>query len=365
MAPRAAKAVEALPEADCQDGCRHPRETYGFFGHAEAEQTLLESFRSGTLPSAIILGGPAGIGKATLAWRLARFLAAYPDPRLPQVQRAESLFVSPDHAVSHQIEALSHPDLMILRRSWNEKTKKFFTEIRAEEVRAAIHLFQQAAGAGGYRICIIDSAEDLNRSSANALLKTLEEPPPKSLFLIVSHKPDSLLPTIRSRCQKLMLKALPPEDVAEVLGDLGAPWSELPEGQREAAAGQAQGSMRDALRLLSGGGIAFDRQVRGLLEALPRLDWIAVHELANQVSSPASLPDYEILMVTLLDWLDEKIKSRLDTDQEASLRQLAALAEVWEKLGEAARETEALNLDKRPFVLSVFSNLARACPAKA
>jgi len=360
MAPRTAKAVEEQPESDTQDGCRHPRDTYGFFGHAEAEHTLLDSYRSGTLPSAIILGGPAGIGKATLAWRMARFLLAYPDPRLPQVQKAENLFVSPDHAVSHQIEALSHPDILILRRSWNEKTKKFFTEIRAEEVRGAIHLFQQAAGAGGYRICIIDSAEDLNRSSANALLKTLEEPPPKSLFLIVSHKPDSLLPTIRSRCQKLMLKTLAPDDIADILNDLGAPWSELPQGQREAAAGQAQGSMRDALRLLSGGGIAFDRQVRGLLEALPRVDWIAVHDLANQVSSPASLPDYEILMVTLLDWIDEKMKSRLELEDSPPLRQLAALAEVWEKLGEAARETEALNLDKRPFVLSIFSNLASA-----
>lgn len=360
MAPRTAKAVEEQPESDTQDGCRHPRDTYGFFGHAEAEHTLLDSYRSGTLPSAIILGGPAGIGKATLAWRMARFLLAYPDPRLPQVQKAENLFVSPDHPVSHQIEALSHPDILILRRSWNEKTKKFFTEIRAEEVRGAIHLFQQAAGAGGYRICIIDSAEDLNRSSANALLKTLEEPPPKSLFLIVSHKPDSLLPTIRSRCQKLMLKTLAPDDIADILNDLGAPWSELPQGQREAAAGQAQGSMRDALRLLSGGGIAFDRQVRGLLEALPRVDWIAVHDLANQVSSPASLPDYEILMVTLLDWIDEKMKSRLELADSPPLRQLAALAEVWEKLGEAARETEALNLDKRPFVLSIFSNLASA-----
>ena len=99
--------------------------------------------------------------------------------------------------------ALSHPDIALLRREVNEKTKRFYTEIRADDVRKAIGLFQRAAGAGGYRICIVDSAEDLNRSSANALLKLIEEPPPRSLFLLIAHRPGLVLPTIRSRASRL------------------------------------------------------------------------------------------------------------------------------------------------------------------
>jgi DNA polymerase III subunit delta' len=239
MAPRAAAALEALPESDRIDDCPHPRETYDLIGQFEAEQEILKNYQRNALPQAIILGGSAGIGKATLAWRAARFLLAHPDPKAASVQSAGDLFVSPDHPVSRTLAALSHTDFGLLRREWNEKTKKFFSEIRTEDVRNAIHLFQQAAGAGGYRICIVDSAEDLNRSGANALLKTIEEPPPKSLFLIVAHRPDSLLPTIRSRCRKIALKPLSESAILQILEGLGPPWSSLPLTERTGAAARA------------------------------------------------------------------------------------------------------------------------------
>ncbi len=128
-----------------------------------------------------------------------------------------------DHPVSHQIVAISHPDLIVLRREWNTETKKPFTQISVEDVRRAIHLFQQAAGRGGYRVCIIDCAEDLNPSSANALLKLIEEPPPRSLFLIVAHRPGRMLATLRSRCRKLSLKPLGGADIERVVAALGLP----------------------------------------------------------------------------------------------------------------------------------------------
>ena len=176
---------------------------------------LILSYLSGHLPQAFIVGGPPGVGKATLAWRLARFLLANPDPAAAAGEARADLFVAPDHPVSRQIAAMAHPDLVLLRREWNEKDKRFFTEIRVEDVRRAIHMFQQAAGRGGYRICILDCAEDLNPSSANALLKLIEEPPPRSLFLIVAHRPGQMLATLRSRCQKILLKPLAAADIGQ------------------------------------------------------------------------------------------------------------------------------------------------------
>ncbi|HEY1735995.1 MAG TPA: DNA polymerase III subunit delta', partial [Methylovirgula sp.] len=145
-------------ETDRYEDAPHPRETLTLIGHQEAEQALLEAYRAGRLPQAIIIGGQEGIGKATLAWRLARFVLAFPDPASAEVQKATNLDVPADHPVAHRLNALSHPDVFLLRREWNEKTKRFFTEIRAQDVRQAIHLFQQAAGAGGYRVALVDSA---------------------------------------------------------------------------------------------------------------------------------------------------------------------------------------------------------------
>ncbi len=361
----AARAVTELilPESDRLEDCPHPRETFEFIGQAEAERDILKAYQTNALPQAIILGGPAGIGKATLAWRIARFLLAHRDWASDDVQSASDLSVAPEHLAARQVAALSHTDLVLLRREMNEKTKKFYSEIRTEDVRGAIHLFQQAAGAGGYRICIIDSAEDLNRSGANALLKTIEEPPPKSLFLIVSHKPDSLLQTIRSRCRRILLKPLAADAVLTILGDLRP--DVLPAERQEAAA-RSQGSLHDALRLLNGQGIAFDKNIRDMLEALPQLDWLAVHALADQIAGRDGLADYETLMITVLDWLAGTLRARAelgDSGERFPLNRLAPLAEVWEKVAEAARETEVLNLDKRPLVLSIFADLAAAAQA--
>ncbi len=151
---------------------------------------------------------------------------------------------------------MSHPDLFLLRREWSEKTKKHFTEIRVEDVRRrAIHMFHQAAGRGGYRVCIVDSAEDLNASGANALLKLIEEPPPRSVFMIVAHRPGRVLATIRSRCRKISLKELGVDAVADIVATLGPPWSGPARRQVGAAVASARGSLHGVLRLLNGRGL--------------------------------------------------------------------------------------------------------------
>ncbi len=367
MAPRpqASSAEDAAPEADRYADAPHPRETYALFGHAEAECELLHAYRSGRLPQAFIIGGPPGIGKATLAWRLARFLLANPQPAGGACSSAPDLFVPEDDPVARQIAALAHPDLFLLRRAWNEKTKKHFTDIRVDDVRRAIHMFQQAAGRGGYRLCIVDSAEDLNASGANALLKLIEEPPPRSLFLIVAQRPNQVLATVRSRCAKIALRPLGSADLERVVAALGAPWSESGEAEVKASISRSQGSVHDVLRLLSRGGVDLDAGLRRMLDLLPAVDWRQVHALADRVAPRDASDDYETLLVAVLDWLDARVRRRAQAGEGLSVRRLAPYAEVWEKVAATAREIETLNLDRRPLVFSIFADLAAAARASS
>lgn len=344
-------------EADRLEGTPHPRQAHRLIGHAAVERDLLDAYRANKLPHAIIFGGPFGVGKATLAWRLARFILANPDPHAATVRDARDLSVARDTKVASQIASLSHPDVSLLRREVNEKTKRFYTEIRADDVRKTIQLFQRAASAGGYRIGIVDSAEDLNRSSANALLKLIEEPPPKSLFLLVAHRPGLILPTIRSRSRFIRLNALAAPEIEAVVGSLGPPWSEHNHDDRATAAAQAHGSVHGALRLLGSQGIELDALVQRLLRGLPNVDWTQVHRLADKIGGRDGELGFDIAMTAIYDWLDKAVH---DGAAGQGPRRLAPYAEAWDKVAAAARETDALNLDKRPLILTIFSDLATA-----
>ncbi|HKH80906.1 MAG TPA: DNA polymerase III subunit delta' [Methylovirgula sp.] len=349
MAPRSS---EAVPEADRLEGAPHPRETFELVGHAETERALLEAYKANRLPHAFIIGGEPGIGKATLAWRLARFLLAHPDPAT--IQAAQDLAVDPHHPAARRIAALSHSDLFLLRREWNEKTRRHFSEIRVDDVRQALHMFQRAAGAEGYRICIVDSADELNRSAANALLKLVEEPPSRSLFLIIAHRPALVLPTLRSRCRMLFLRPPSAAEILHVIDKLGEPRADAE--MRRTAAERAQGSVSAALRLLAEGGLERDKLVSRLLDDLPSVDWRAVHWLADAVTGRDKEAEFDRLMASIIAWID----ARLHSEAARGARRLAPLAEVWEKAAEAAREAEVMNLDKRPLILSIFADLAAA-----
>jgi DNA polymerase-3 subunit delta' len=349
---------EANPESDRYDDAPHPRETLALFGHVEAERELLDAYRRNKMAQAWIIGGPEGVGKATLAWRLARFLLAHPEPGAAAVQAAESLAVAENHPASRRIASLALADIFLLRRAWNEKTKKHFTEIRIEEVRKVIQAFHQASGTGGWRIGIVDCADDLNRASANALLKLIEEPPERSLFLLVAHQPGRILPTIRSRCRRLMLGALSPEDTIAAVNNLGPPWSEAPEADLIVASSRADGSVREALRLLGDDGVAFDAAVRKLFERLPQVDWLGTHMLADKLTGRDNEAAYETFMRATQRHLDARVRQLAGTG--APPITLAGYARAWEEIRDAARETEVFNFDKRALVLGVFERLATA-----
>jgi DNA polymerase-3 subunit delta' len=345
-----------LPEADRAGDAPHPRATMTLAGHGAAERAFLDAYRAGRMPHAWIIGGPEGVGKATLGWRVARFLLANPDPQNASVQSARNLDVDPASPAARQVGALSSPDVALLRRQWNERVKKLYTEIRAEEVRAATRIFQHAAGGSGWRIAIIDSADELNHYAANALLKMIEEPPNRSLFLLIAHRPGRILPTIRSRCRLLMLEPLHEDEVIRAVTALNLDYSHR---DIVAAAKRAGGSVKEALRLLDDEPGRFDTNVRNLLARLPDVDWRDIHAIGDAVAGRDNEPAYESLKANVFAFLDRSVRERA----AGGPARLQPYAEAWEKVLDAARETEVLNLDKRPLILSIFAELAAAVRA--
>ena len=345
--------MSKVPATAEDPGIPHPRETSVLFGHADAERSLLDAYRSGAMPHAWLIGGPAGIGKATLAYRMARFVFAHPNPEAELAQQATSLAVSPEHPAAHRVASQAHPDLLILQRTASD-SGALRTVIVVDDTRRTIKFFGSTAGEGGWRICIVDTADELNRSSANALLKVIEEPPVRTLFFLISHMPGRLLPTIRSRCRRLSLRSLSPEDTLQALAT-AAPEAEA--AQRAEAAAGADGSVARALSLLDDRARRLRKQVSGMLERIPAIDAAAMHVLGDQLAGTDPAP-----LAAFLDAVQHWLSAQLESPV-VDRRRLARYAQVWEKIGAAARDVEVYNLERKPLVFTVFESLSEAARA--
>ena len=342
-----------LLEPDQLAGAPHPREQMAFFGHAEGEAAFLDALTAQRLHHAWLIGGPEGIGKATLAYRVARFLLAHGGTAPPG---ATTLAVDPCSPAARQVAARSHPDLAVVRRGLRRDGKGYSQEIAVDHVRRALDLFAATAGRGGYRVCIVDSADDLNASSGNALLKVIEEPPPRSVFLVVSHAPQRLLPTIRSRCRKLQLRPLSEPDLRAVIRSLGPPFADTEEAELSRAVSLAEGSVRRAIEMLDEDKAAIVAGTTALLAELPHLDMHRVVQLAEKVSPRGTEGDLQLALDTAMAWVSKGLEERA----AAGPTRLAPLVEACEKVARAAREAEIYNLDKRPVMIALFGDLADA-----
>jgi DNA polymerase III subunit delta' len=331
----------------------HPHETTALFGHHDAEAALLNAYRSGRIPHAWLIGGPQGIGKATLAYRMARFVLAHRDPLAPDVQRVDNLQVDPSDPVARRIAAGAHGGLLVLQRTPNDKGV-MRTVITVDETRETITFFGSTAAVEGWRVCIVDTVDELNPNAANALLKILEEPPRQSLFLLVSHTPGRVLPTILSRCRRLTLRPLSKANVIRAASHAANLREDDP--LLSVAAEAAEGSVARALVLLGGDGVKLHQRTAALLATLPRIDPRELHALGDALGGSD-----KIALATFIDSVDRWVSARLRMDDaNANLPRLARLAEVWEKISRAARDTAEYNLERKPLVFSVFGMLAEA-----
>jgi DNA polymerase III subunit delta' len=357
---------EALPEADRLEGFQHPRETPTLIGHEAAERELAQAFAGGRMHHAWLLAGPEGIGKATLAYRLAMHVLARPEERDPAGER---LGIADDTGAARQIRARSHPGLLVLRRPYDVRSKRVAASIPVDEVRRLKSFLGLTAGEGSWRVVIVDSADELNINAANALLKSLEEPPTRGLFLLAASEPSRLLPTIRSRCRRLDLAPLASEALRKATeAALQAAGTEMPGAQRWPLLERlAEGSVRRALQLAASGGVDQYERIETLLSALPQVDWPAVHTLADQLSLAANEQRFEAFHDLLLDLLARLVRARATGRGAASEialgerlipeAKLPAWAALWEDIGRERADAALLNLDKRALVLGTFARL--------
>ncbi len=269
-----------LPEADRAESAPHPRHTAVLYGQEEAERAFLDASTEGRRHHAWLLTGPRGVGKATLAWRIARFLRTEEAGLFGDAPAPTTLDVPEDHPVARRMAALSDPGTLLIRRAWDPDRKKLKAQITVDEVRKLNSFFGLSATDGGSRVVIVDSADEMNPSAANALLKVLEEPPANAALLLISHQPARLLPTIRSRCRMLRLSALSPDALQSALTQAGV------EVEGAAALTElAAGSAGDALRLINGDGLSLYSDIIALLAQAPEMDRQAARAFAEAASA--------------------------------------------------------------------------------
>lgn len=361
-----------IPEPDRLEGAPHPRETHEVLGHAKAEAVFLDAYNSGRMHHAWLITGPRGVGKATLAWRLARFLLATEEGGMFP---PDTLDIPEDHPVAHRLLALSEPRMFLLRRPWDDKTEKLRAEITVDETRNLRNFLGLSAADGGRRVVLIDAADDLNRNAANAILKLLEEPPAKVTFLIVAHQPAALLPTIRSRTRDLRLAPLPADLLARAMTQAGAeiedpaPLAEL-----------AGGSVGEAFRLTHLHGLSLYTALVRTLATLPQLSRPMARQLADSAAD-RKRPEAFDLTVTMIDLFLARL-ARAGTTREippeaapgeaALIERLAqdpGIAREWadlaQHLGLRARAARAVNLDPSALILDMFLRMEETAAAVA
>ena len=358
-----------------------PRENPYLIGQEEAERTLLAAWTSGRMPHSWLIGGVSGIGKATLAFRFARFVLARggagpaaggldifgAPPPAPT-----SLYLAPDDPVFRRVRAGGHADLLTVERRYDDKRGKMKTEIAVDDVREVSAFMRRTSGEDGWRVAIIDGVEQMNASGHNALLKILEEPPKQALLLLVTETPGGLLPTIRSRCRKLLLRPLSESIIA---GWLATNRPEIAEADRLARL--SEGSIGRALALAGSGGLELHRRLIAVLATLPRLNLKAAHAFADSVARKGEDDAWQTATGLLVWWLARLVKgmaegqmpAEIAAGEGALLSRLAAAQpgldrwlEVWEKVAQLFARADAPNLDRKQVVLNALLCIEAALP---
>ena len=364
-----------LISSDRIEGYPHPKVNEKLFGHQFAEQEFINCFKSNKLHHGWLITGEKGIGKATFAWRMAKFLLTQP---IPSVE-TNGLFGNSDQnhdrdldenlkrAMIARILAESEPRLVVVRKTFDEKRKTFRSNIRVDEVRRLKTFFSLSVSDGGGRVAIIDCAEDMNINAANALLKTLEEPPKDTIFLLVSHNPQSLLPTIKSRCRELRLSNLAESDLKSALKQMNLT---IPENDSKIYSLLGSGSVGNSIRLLEHDGAGLYRTLLSFLNQLPNLNCFELEKFIATFSGNKNRSRLD-LFVELLNMVIARVskagimgyssEDQLLEDEKEIFTKLCPnpiIAKKWAELAQTQSENLkhglVVNLDPSSLILDTF-----------
>ncbi len=342
--------IEERPIADRIEAIPDPSQCEFLLGHDEALSQLFDGYRSGRMHHAWLLSGPRGIGKASLAVMFAKFL--FSNPQRDNIARSfDPDTITPE--AHRQVAQGAHPQLLHLTRPWDQKGKRFKSQLSVEEIRRTQSFYGMTAGAGGWRVTIVDSIDDMNASAANALLKILEEPPRKSLFFVLSHATGRPLATIKSRCQQLPLQPLADHHIAEILGRFKIQASDA---DRQKAIQLSQGSVRRTIQLLESSMM----KDYGIFETLMSRsatgdgnDWSAAHKIAENLSRRGQEDAFHLFEDLVTGWIGDQVRK----NQQSRPSELAGWADVWDKAIRSSKLADAFNLDKKQVILSLFGDL--------
>lgn len=327
----------------------HPRDVHDLQGAEEPERAWLEALARGRMHHAWLLVGPEGVGKASFAYRAARrLLGAAPEP-------AHGLLGSdPEHPVSRQVSARSHPDLMVIERATDDGKPRRW--IPVDEARRLPEFFAKAPAISPWRVAIIDAADDLNVNAANAVLKTLEEPPPRGVLFLVCHSPGRLLPTIRSRCRRLLFRPWSDQAVADFL----TARAEVAPEEAKRIAAMAKGAPGRALTLAEGGALEIDHAARELLRSLPQPDETSLLALAHQLRGAEGAERFNLLFERLAEQVKQMIE---ETSGQPGSGPVEPWIDAWDRLSTLPDEVEAVNLDRQDAFWSAVGALRQAARA--
>ena len=356
-----------MVDGDAGDITSHPRENLDLFGHEEAEAELLSAWNQDRFAHAWLVTGPPGIGKATLAYRLARFVLAgggagnlFGEP--------DSLAVAEDDPVFRRVASNAHADFKVVERSYDTKRDRLRDEIVVGDVRDLVSFFALTAAEGEWRVAIVDSADEMNRNAANALLKTLEEPPVHGMVILVAHAPGRVPATLRSRCRRLSLKPLAPGLVGQIVAQQRP---DLAQETREALGRLSDGSPGRALTLADSGGLTLYEEIVELMSQLPAVDMLSVHRLGDRLNRREGGDTFQMLAIFLPRWLERMIHGAStgtfpapvvpgEDEIMARLAEIGGLerwCEVWENVCDLFSAADAVNLDRKQVLINVFSTL--------
>jgi DNA polymerase III subunit delta' len=313
------------------------------FDQNKAEAIFLDAYNSGRIPHAWLLSGGAGIGKATLAFRIARFILSSQN----SPEDYSNLAVDTTDAISRRIISGGHADFLCIQRSIDEKTNKKRKEITVNEVRGVTSFLSRTPAEGGWRVIVVDSADEMNSNAANAILKILEEPPKRAIILLVSNNPSKLLPTIRSRCRRLPLNPLRANTIHKTLQQY---YPQITPEDLIQLVDIADGSLGRAIELAQDGGLDIYREVSSILDTLPQLDIPRLHQLGDKLSRVKSDQVFRRTFDIINRWLSIIIKD-LALNKKSNLD---TWIDMWENTNRLVNHTRGLNLDPKQAILNTF-----------